>query len=99
MVAHDDLECTDIHFMRLLALPLDDAFQQSVNLALKAAGVRLVGGGVTSGGVKGYERMRNKMLSAEDNGRLSRPRPAHNIDAVRCLATFHTVEDLLKGFD
>ena len=99
VVARDDLERTYIHFVRLLALALDDAFQQRVNKALKGAGVRLVGGGVSSGGIKGYERMRNKMLAPEDHGHLSFPRPAHNIDVVRCLATFHTVDDMLKGFD
>jgi ankyrin repeat protein len=99
VASHDDLECTYIHFVRLLALALDEAFQHRVNAVLKDVGVRLVGGGVSSGGVKGYDRMRNKMLAPEDHGRLSRPRPAHNIDVVRCLATFRTVGDMLTGFE
>jgi ankyrin repeat protein len=99
VVAHDDMECAYIHFVRMLALALDGAFQKHVDAAFEDAGVHLVGEGVSSGGIKGYERMRNKMLAPEDHGRLSRPRPAHNIDVVRCLATFHTVDDMLKGFD
>jgi ankyrin repeat protein len=99
LVAQDDLECTYIHFLRLLALALDDAFQKHVNMAFKKADVRLVGGGVCSGGIKSYERMRNKMLAPEDHGRRTRPRPAHNVDVVRCLATFATADDMLTGFD
>jgi ankyrin repeat protein len=99
VVAQDDLECTYIHFLRLMALALDGAFQRHVTLAFKSAGVRLVGDAVSSVGIKSYERMRNKMMAPEDHGRLSRPRPAHNIDVVRCLATFHTVDDMLQGFD
>ena len=95
----NDLERTYIHFLRLLALALDHVFQQTVNDKLEAAGVRLVGGGASSGGIKGYERMANKMLSRDDHRDLPKPRPAHNIDVVRCLATFDTVDDMRKGFD
>ena len=99
VVAHSDLECTYIHFLRLLAMALDEPFRKHVNAAFEKAGVHLVGGGVSSGGIKGYERMRNKMLSPEDHGRLARPRPAHNVDIVRCLATFRTVEDMVTGLE
>ena len=94
-----DLECTYIHFLRLFALAVDDAFQKTVNATLKAADVRLVGGGVSSGGIKGYERMYNKMHSKDDHQPLPKPRPAHNIDVVRCLATFETIEDMRKCFE
>ena len=99
LVCNNDLECTYIHFLRLLALALDDGFQKTVNSTFKASGVRLVGGGVSSGGIKGYERMSNKMKSKDDHRFKPKPRPAHNIDVVRCLATFGTVEDMRKGFE
>jgi len=95
----NDLECTYIHFLRLIALALDGAFQKAVSEVLCDAGLRLVGGKVSSGGIKGYERMVNKMLSFDDHRKLPKPRPAHNIDVVRCLATFETPQDMLQGFE
>jgi hypothetical protein len=49
-----------------------------------------------SGGIKGYERMANKMLSPADHYVEERPRPACNLDIVRCLATFAAPKDQLQ---
>lgn len=90
------LECTYIHFVRMIALALDDTFQRSVNRVLDGL---LVDGGVSSGGIKGYERMWNKMMSVEDHFFCAKPRPAANIDVVRCLATFQNASDMAEAFD
>ena len=95
LVADRNLELIYIHFLRLLALSLDGAFQDAVRNRLKSAGI--VGFTLSSGGIKGYERMVNKMLSAEDHLNDPKPRPASNIDVVRCLVSFASAEDLLRG--
>jgi hypothetical protein len=97
----------------MLALTLDAPFQAAVNAALtldhdassssssssRSSSSLLVGGSVTSGGIKGYERMWNKMMSADDHYYEPKPRPAANVDVVRCLATFATPADMRAGFE
>lgn len=99
VVQKQDLESAYVHFLRLLALAYDQPFRESVNNALLEAGIELVGGSVTGGGIKSYERMVNKMESAADHRYWPKPRPAFNIDVVRCLATFHTAADMRRAFD
>ena len=63
-VTNDD-ECSYIHFLRLLAVAVDGAFQRAVN---ESVGRLLVGGGTYyGGGIKGYVRMYNKMRSYDDH--------------------------------
>ena len=96
-----DLECAYIHFIRMIALAFDSAFCASVNEALAGLLVSTDGGKeghVSSGGIKGYERMYNKMLSPDDHFFEALPRPACNIDVVRCLATVATPENMLHVF-
>ena len=90
-------ECIYIHFLRLLSLALDNPFQQTVRDRLGHAGIGEFT--VSSGGTKSYERMVNKMWSYDDHRTLPKPRPAHNIDVVRCLATFETPQDMLQAFE
>ena len=94
-----DLESAYIHFLRLLALAYDQPFREVVNNALLEAGIELVGGNVTSAGVKGFERMMNKMDTIADHRLRPKPRPAFNIDVVRCLATFRSAADMRRAFD
>ena len=96
VVASRNLECTYIHFVRMIALALDDVFQRSVTRVLDGL---LVDGRVSSGGIKGYERMWNKMMSVEDHFHCAKPRPAANIDVVRCLATFQNASDMAEAFE
>ena len=95
-VKNAELEAVYIHFLRLLATAMDDAFQRSVRDTLASATLAAL---VYSGGVKSYQRMFMKMKSDEDHGLLPPPRPAHNLDVVRCLVTFDTAKDMRKGFE
>ena len=99
------LERAYIHFLRLLGLALNLPFQKAVQDALPVDGAGSAtafswsGCNVSSGGVKGYERMFNKMLSAQDHRLADRPRPACNVDIVRCLVTFELPQHMLSAFD
>ena len=95
-IANEELEAVYIHFLRLLAIAMDDAFQRSVKDTLASANVS---GSVSSGGIKSYQRMFMKMQSKNDHAKLPPPRPAHNLDVVRCLVTFDTVSGMRKAFD
>ena len=95
LVADHDLECTYIHFLRHLALAFDTCFQQTVREQLTAAGIHDFK--VTSGGVKSYERMFTKMLAKNDHRNLPKPRPAHNLDIVRCIVTYGSIDDMRRG--
>ena len=53
-----DLEYTYIHFLRMLALAFDKAFAKEINATI---GELLVGNKVSTGGIKGYERIANKV--------------------------------------
>ena len=66
--------------------------------ALTAAGISLVDGAPFSAGIKGFERMANKLKSRFDHRRKKPwPRPQFNVDVVRCLVTLETVEDALRA--
>ena len=49
--------------------------------------------------IKGDARMRNKALAADDHRYEAKPRPAHNIDILRCCVTFEDVASMRKGIE
>ena len=87
-----------IHLLRLLALAINTAFQSQVTERLAKAGIEVVGGEVFSRGIKGYDRMWNKLQSVNDHRFKEWPRPQFNLDVVRCLATFANEHDMRRGF-
>ena len=89
-------ECIYLHFLRMLALAMNDAFQFSIERALSTAGVTYT---FTPSAVKSYERMYTKMMSREDHGQEPPPRAANNLDVVRCMAMFETADDMRQAFD
>ena len=48
---------------------------------------------------KGDSRMRNKAVAEDDHRNEPKPRPALNIDIVRCCVTFEDVESFKKGIN
>ena len=88
-----------IHLLRLLALAINTAFQSQVTERLAKAGIEVVGGEVFSRGIKGYDRMWNKLQSVDDHRLKAWPRPQFNVDVVRCLATFDTAAHMRSAFD
>ena len=90
-----NLEAVYVHFLRLIAVAMNGAFQQRVKDVLTGSGV---GGSVFSGGIKSYQRMVMKMQSPNDHGCLPLPRAAHNLDIVRCLVTFDTSQAMRDAF-
>ena len=87
-------ECTYIHFLRLLGLALENSFHQTVSDRLASAGVGEFY--VSSGGIKGFQRMLDKTLSKTDHRDCPKPRPAQNADVVRCLVTCHRIDDMKR---
>lgn len=53
---------------------------------------------VSFAGIKSAERMNNKMLSRDDHKFAEKPRPARNIDVVRCLAVFDEAADMVDAY-
>ena len=90
-----DRECTYVHYLRLLGLALDTSFPLIVSDKLASAGIANYN--VSSGGIKSFERMINKMYSKKDHRYCLQPRPAQNTDVVRCLVTFETADDMRRG--
>ena len=90
-----DLENAYIHFLRLLALGIDNGFQCTIKRLLNRPSNSELGE-VSSGGIKSYERMYTKAHSDDDHGTLSLPRPSHNLDVVRCLTIFRTENELAE---
>ena len=43
--------------------------------------------------------MYNKMESSLDHADKPFPRPAHNVDVVRVMATFESANEMLAGFE
>ena len=81
-----------LHAVRLLALAVNDRFQTTVkNLVTPLQGDH------KGCAIKGDARMRNKALAADDHRNEPVPRPALNIDVVRCCVTFDDPEALKKG--
>ena len=88
-------EAAYIHFLRMIALAIHGPFQSSVQNALQRLALS---GRVSANGIKGYERMFNKIGSSLDHALKPFPRPASNIDVVRVMATFESATDLLGAF-
>ena len=109
-----------IHYLRLIALAVDPAFQDAVNLCLNPGGNNdgdifggdddeksndgdassLIEGGQTfHGGIKGFERMANKMISREDHRYDAKPRPCQNVDINRCLAVAANADKMVAVLD
>ena len=78
-------EIAYIHFLRLLGVAITDRFRERIEEVL---GYELVGGVFHAGGIKGYERMQNKLKSFKDHWEADVPRPAENVDVVRGMALF-----------
>ena len=93
-ITRSELECTYIHFLRLLATAVDERFQRKVKAVLADHNIKFVH---YSGGIKGFECMLLKTTSEDDYGLLPKPRPSYNNDINRCLVTFETVSDLEQG--
>ena len=51
---------------------------------------------VQAGKIKSYERIVNKMFSRGDHRHATKPRPARNIDVVRCIASFEDPKLMLE---
>lgn len=136
-ITESDERCV-IHYLRLIAVAVDEAFLSAVNEALATPSINkvhpvvrqeveekidvtghpesilrvaastaeftprknlLVGGKTFHSGIKGYERMRIKMMSAADHRHALKPRPAKNVDINRCLAVVEDGEAMLAVFD
>lgn len=94
IVEQVNVEATYIHFLRILALAMTKAFENSVNHLLSPL---LAESRVSTHGIKGFARMYEKMLSAADHATRPFPRPQFNVDVVRCLATFNTAEEMMAA--
>ena len=89
--AYIDAEEAYIHFLRMIAYAVDDAYHMALNECIQPYIVDkklFHHNGLSS--IKGYVRMRNKMLSKEDHRYREKPRPAHNVDINRALAAVKT---------
>ena len=84
-----------IHVLRLLATAVDAQFIADVESWIGPD--LLVGGKTSHNGIKGFERMANKMVSKEDHRHSRRPRPAQNVDINRTLATFEIGATMKEG--
>ena len=87
-------ESVYIHFLRLVALALNEKFQTLVKRVVKP-----LRGKHKGCAIKGDARMRNKALAADDHRYATKPRPALNIDIVRCCVTFNDVASLRRGVE
>lgn len=84
-----------IHVLRLLATAVDTQFIADVESWIGHD--LLVDGKTSHNGIKGFERMANKMVSKDDHRHSPRPRPAQNVDINRTLATFAIGVNMKEG--
>mmetsp|Transcript_27652 Transcript_27652/g.82507 ORF Transcript_27652/g.82507 Transcript_27652/m.82507 type:complete len:851 (+) Transcript_27652:71-2623(+) len=82
-----------IDALQMLSLALDKAFFEKVEGALCSTDCKL-----RHPPIKSRTRMRNKLGDPDDHLHKRRPRPAHNIDTMRCAATFADARNLTRGF-
>lgn len=66
-----DLEISYIHYVRLIAAAVNEMFKEEI---MEIISDLLVGGQVFCGGIKGYERMQNKLKSFADHWNSAIPR-------------------------
>lgn len=95
LLARRNKELTCIHILRLVALALNESFLKTVN----AAADGLLCEPVFSASIKGFPRMAAKMSSRDDHLNAAYPRPAMNVDIVRCLGVFDTADDMRSGLE
>ena len=81
-----------LHALRLMACVLNEDFQTTVN-----AIVTPFQGDHHGCAIKSDARMRQKALTSEDHRYHTKPRPALNIDVVRCCVVFDTPDALKAG--
>ena len=91
-----DLEISYIHYVRLISVAVNEMFKEEIMGHLSDL---LVDGQLYSGGIKGYERMQNKLKSFADHWNSGIPRSAENVDAIRCIAVFNTADEIVKAVD
>jgi len=82
-----------IDALQMLSCALDPAFFQRVQDALSGTVCTL-----RHPSIKSRTRMRNKLGDPDDHLGKARPRPAHNIDTMRCAATFADADGLVRGY-
>jgi len=82
-----------IDALQMLSCALDDAFYRHVETALGGIDCKL-----RHPPIKNRTRMRNKLGDPDDHLGKARPRPAHNIDTMRCAATFADAKSLTSGY-
>ena len=83
-----------IHFIRLVALLINERYQEMVKNT-----VAPLGGDHKGCAIKGDSRMRNKALAKDDHRSEEKPRPAMNIDISRCCTTFDNPESMKNGIE
>ena len=90
-----------IHFLRLIAVAVDPAFQDAVNTCLTPArSPSVIEGGYTyHAGIKSYARMAAKMLARAHHRYDQKPRPALNVDINRCRAVAADADKLVAVLD
>lgn len=87
-------EIAYIHFLRLVGVAIKDEYCRDME---KLFGDLLINQGFIGGGIKGYERMQNKLKSFVDHWSEELPRPAENVDVVRGLAVFEDASKMSEG--
>ena len=90
-----------IHFLRLIAVAVDPAFQDAVNACLTPArSPSVIEGGYTyHAGIKSYARMAAKMLTRAHHRYDQKPRPALNVDINRCRAVAADADKMVAVLD
>ena len=89
-------EIAYIHFLRLIATGITERFRDAVETVLDDL---LVDNTFHAGGIKGYERMQNKLKSFKDHWPEEVPRPAENVDVVRGIACFNDPHQMRDGLE
>lgn len=82
-----------IDALHMISTALDDAFFRRVSDALQSVDCQL-----RHPPIKSRTRMRNKLGDPEDHAAKARPRPAHNLDTMRCAITFSDPKRLARGY-
>jgi hypothetical protein len=81
-----------LHALRLMAYVVNEEFQTTVNTI-----VTPLHGDHIGCAIKSDARMRQKALASEDHRYGTKPRPALNLDVVRCCVAFGTPDALKAG--
>merc|ERR1719461_609044 len=89
-----DHNCYYAQSLALIALALNDIFQEDVRAIFKPITEH-----VHSAPPKTYGRMFNKLMNPLDHGdpSIPQPRPARNVDVLRAGVEIHNVEDFARA--